>query len=251
MPGLLSHALAAAKKSSHTRAENAALKRLGVELGFRFQSHYQRSPSDTFSRLCDLYGSDKGNAGRPDNPYPWESHTYSDYVARLFGHCRNGVLKVFECGIGTNNSAIPSSMGPTGVPGASLRAWRDYFPFAQIFGGDIDDTILFNDERIQTFRLDQTDPKSIREVFEKTGGELDLIVDDGLHEFQAGKTLFENSFKFLSGSGIYIIEDVSASDCLRFHRLLKNSGYSYEIVNLYRSGLPLDNNSLVVIRKSL
>lgn len=246
-----SQALAAARKAFHTRAENAAIKSLGAELGFRIEMHYQRTPSDTFSQLCDIYGSDKGDAGRVDQPYPWESHTYSDYVSRIFGHCRLGVLRVFECGIGTNNPEIASSMGPTGVPGASLRVWRDYFVSAQIFGGDIVETILFEEERIRTFKLDQTDPRSIREVFETIGGELDIIIDDGLHEFDAGKTLFENSFKFLSDTGIYIIEDVSASDCLRFHRLLRNFGYSYEIVNLYRRGLPLENNSMVVIRKSL
>jgi len=39
--------------------------------------------------------------------------------------------------------------------------WREYFPNANIYGADIDETILFQDERIATFPLDQTKPESI------------------------------------------------------------------------------------------
>ena len=55
-------------------------------------------------------------------------------------------LNIFEVGLGTNNVDVPSNMGKDGKPGASLRAWRDYFPNA-----DIDTRILFKEDKIQTF----------------------------------------------------------------------------------------------------
>ena len=40
-------------------------------------------------------------------------------------------------------------------PGASLRAWRDYFVKADIYGADIDKKILFNENKIKNFYVDQ------------------------------------------------------------------------------------------------
>ena len=60
----------------------------------------------------------------------------------MFDHSRKGVKKIFECGIGTNNPDIPSSMGKQYTPGGSLKMWRDYFPNAEVYGADVDKDIL-------------------------------------------------------------------------------------------------------------
>ena len=39
---------------------------------------------------------------------------------------------MFECGLGTNNPNLKSNMTENGIPGASLRVWRDYFFNAKI-----------------------------------------------------------------------------------------------------------------------
>jgi hypothetical protein len=52
-------------------------------------------------------------------------------------------------------------MGRTGTPGASLRAWRDYFPNAEIYGADIDREILFEEERISAFYVNQLSESAI------------------------------------------------------------------------------------------
>jgi hypothetical protein len=82
---------------------------------------YHSSPKSLFSDLCDTHGSDKGSLKNASPYYYWESHTYADYYSNLFSHCRNKVLNVFECGIGTNNPNLKSNMTITGRPGASLR----------------------------------------------------------------------------------------------------------------------------------
>ena len=70
--------------------------------------------------------------------------------------------------IGTNDLNIKSNMTENAKPGASLRVWRDYFVNANIFGGDIDEKVLFEEDRIRTFFVDQLNDSSIKLMWEKT-----------------------------------------------------------------------------------
>jgi len=215
-----------------------------------YSCYYQKNTLSELSALCDKYGSDKGEIATSGHPYPWPSHTYADFVERHFEHCREYVKNVFECGMGTNNAAIPANMGVMGQPGASLRVWRDYFPNANIYGADIDKNILFQDERIATFYCDQTNPAAIANMWsEIKAPEFDLMIDDGLHTYDAGRCMFENSFHKLKKGGMYIIEDVAIASLLQFKEFFSFGQYKYDFVNLYRKNVPLLDNSLVVIRK--
>jgi hypothetical protein len=96
------------------------------------------------------------------------------------------------------------------IPGGSLRAWRDYFPNADIIGIDIDSDVMFTEDRISTYVCDQTKTESINNFIKKANlqpNTLDIIIDDGLHEFNANITLFENTKHLLKDNGIYVIED--------------------------------------------
>ena len=86
-------------------------------------------------------------------------------------------------------------MGINGKPGASLRVWREYFKNAQIFGADIDKEILFKENRIETYYVDQLNRDSIKNMWKEINkNNFDLIIDDGLHNYDAGKNLFLESF---------------------------------------------------------
>lgn len=218
----------------------------------RFVVHYGGSREE-LPALCEKYGSDKGWADetRP-RPYPWPPHTYADYYGRLFDHCRAGVRRVFECGIGTNRSPFAGNMGAEGRPGASLRAWRDYFPNALVYGADIDEEVLFRDERIETFYVDQTSPASIKSLWERMGvADFDLMVDDGLHTFEAGICLFEHSHSKLAPRGIYAIEDVTLTDVARYQDYFAGARHQVDFVDLHCPGALVNSvNSLVVIRNA-
>ena len=216
----------------------------------RFTTFYNRRPTSLLNQLCDKYGSDKGEIVSEGHPYRWASHSYADFVERLFGHCREHVRSVFECGLGTNNPALKSSMGVNGRPGASLRVWRDYFPNARVWGADIDRDILFEEERIATHYCDQTDPEAIRALWaEIPDVAFDLMIDDGLHTYEAGVSLFEGSIHRLRTGGVYIIEDVTLDSMLRFAKYFAATDYAFELVTLYRKTARLGDNNLVVIRK--
>lgn len=233
--------------------EEGYLRRLRAMQEAQIVVNYTRVQNSLLDSLCNQYGSDKGGNSQTDHPYPWKHHTYSDFLSLLFEPNRHQVKLVFECGIGTNNPSFPANMGARGIPGASLRVWRDYFPNAEIMGADIDESVLFEDKRINTFALDQGDPKSVADMWKRIGRSgFDLMIDDGLHVFEAGKTLFLGSIDQLAPNGTYIIEDVLHEDMLRYMDFFSNSQYKVDFVSLARPRerryVPMRDNQMIVIR---
>lgn len=202
-------------------------------------------------RLCGQYGSDKGTPTPEAEYFPWRSHSYTELYEMLFAHCKTEVQHVFECGIGTTNPKFASNMGPCGTPGASLRVWRDYFVNATIWGADIDASVLFDERRIHTFQMDQTQPTSIASVMDELGDiRFDLFVDDGLHSYSAGRCLLENAWHMVKPGGIYVIEDVKHADLLRFHSYFEATAFLVTFVILYQeTDIHSQDNNLIVIRK--
>lgn len=170
-----------------------------------------RKSNNVLSDLMKKYGSDKGSPIDGDTFSQYRKmHLYTDLYNLIFSGQRQSVNRVFECGIGTANPEYNSTMGVNAVPGASLRAWKDYFPNATIYGADIDKNSLFEDERIKTFYVDQLDPQSVYKMWNEINEpneSFDLIIDDGLHTVDAAISLLENSFHKLKSGGTYIIED--------------------------------------------
>ena len=138
-----------------------------------------------------------------------------------------------------------------GKPGASLKVWKDYFVNAQIFGADIDRNILFKEDRIETYHVNQLDQESIIKMWNNIKKkDFDLIIDDGLHNYKAALTLFLNSYEKLKKGGIYIIEDV---DFEYLYKLIKELEiYNPEVLIIngnYSKNKLITNNNLIIIRK--
>ncbi len=135
------------------------------------------------------------------------THNYHLIYGSLFKK-RTKVKKILEIGLGTNNENVISNMGKNGKPGASVKAFRDFFPNANIYGADIDKKILFKDKRIKTFYVDQTNINTLNSLFKKIGNNFDLIIDDGLHVTNANINVILSSLKFIKKNGYLIIEDI-------------------------------------------
>ena len=104
-----------------------------------------------------------------------------------------------------------SSIEVNGGPGASLKMWKDFIPSARIIGVDIEREVLFKEDRIVTYYCDQLKKISIENFVkdaELAENSADIIIDDGMHNFKAGKSFLEVMIKFLNEDGIYIIEDI-------------------------------------------
>ena len=201
------------------------------------------STNPKLTELMNYYGSDKGNKNN--------HHNYSEYYSELFFNKRKEVKNFLEIGLGTNDINIASNMGENGSPLASLKAWRDFFENANIYGADIDKKILKNENKIKTFYVDQTNPKTIEVMFKSFGvDKFDIILEDGLHEYKANICFFENSINYLSNNGVYIIEDVYFKDKIKFINYFEKTNYNYSIVDIYHEK-NIANNCLVVVRKNV
>ena len=139
-------------------------------------------------------------------------------------------------GLGSNNENISSNMGQYGRPGASLYGWQEFFINSQIFGADIDGDILFNSDRITTYYCDQTNPHIIKYMWKEPELQenFDIIIEDGLHTFDANIVFFENSIHKLKPNGIYIIEDIATSELELWPNKIKEWENKYS--GLYRRG---------------
>jgi hypothetical protein len=181
------------------------------KLLFGFELYSLRGQQSRLSELADRAGTDKGGQVPVGNA-PWPKHNYTDLYSLIFSTSRTSISVVLEVGIGSSRPDIRGEWAEHAKVGASLFMWRDYFPEAQIFGADIDpDSLVFSD-RISCFTVDQTNPESVANLRGHLPASIDFVLDDGLHEFTAGKTLFEGISPSLSQNGIYIIEDVHISD---------------------------------------
>lgn len=120
----------------------------------------------------------------------------------------NENYKILEIGLGTNNPKIVSSMGVSGKPGASVRAFRDTFLNGSIYGADVDSEILFSEERISTFYVDQNNFETFSNITKVVNDRFDLIIDDGLHYQLSNLNSLIFALDNLKKDGYFIIEDI-------------------------------------------
>ena len=158
----------------------------------------------TLRQLIDYYGSDKNLNG------------YTPIYHSIFNPLKNTPINLLEIGIGTMIEGAPSSMVGYGsenyIPGASLRAFRDFFPNGNIYGGDVQSDCMFEEDRIKTFLFDSTDGEKVNTALNDL--QFDIIIDDGLHLSQAQFATFQNLWSRLNSGGYYFIEDVSQHNSL-------------------------------------
>ena len=216
------------------------IKFLGKKKNISFSYLSNSKNNKQLTDLMNLFGSDKG--GRNNH------HNFASYYSEIFFHKRNDIKNFLEIGLGTNDTSVLSNMGSNGIPLASLRAWRDYFKNANIYGADIDKNILKNEDRIETFYVDQTDPITIKEMFKNIGKKkFDIILEDGLHEYNANICFFENAIEYLEPNGTYIIEDVYYKDQDKFIKYFENKKYNFSIIDIFHEK-NIANNCLIIIK---
>lgn len=153
----------------------------------------------SLKNLFDNYGSDKGNM------------YYPLYTSILEKYKNIEKLRLLEIGLGTNNPSLISTMG-AGTRyrcGGSLRSFRDYLPNSNIFGADVDKECLFNEEKINTFFVDQLEIDTFNILYTNCGNlKFDIIIDDGLHSIGANLNTLIFALKSINNNGIIIIEDI-------------------------------------------
>ena len=170
----------------------------------------QQNLSEDLKRSFNLFGSDKS------------FNNYHLIYSQILEN-REKKFKIIEIGIGSNSkNVLGSTIGDLNIPGGSLRAFKDVFLNSQIYGADIDDQILFEEDRIFTTKLDQLSLDSFEELKITYGGNFDLIIDDGLHSVLANINTINYAIFQLKNGGYIVIEDVH-EDCLPVWEALSNT----------------------------
>lgn len=176
-------------------AGNWLRKDPGYKLVFRKTAYRFKTP------LCELafkYGSDK---------CPQIRHHYTEFYYDLFKDRKNQVEKILELGIG-NQELMRWAVASGYVTGASLHMWHDFFPNAQIYGADIDKSMLFKTDRIKTYQCDQTKKADLEKLIKHTGTDIDFFIDDGSHKPQDQVFTCLTLMPMLQKNVVYVIEDV-------------------------------------------
>lgn len=123
-------------------------------------------------------------------------HNYTELYERLLFQRKHDPITIFEIGI---------------AEGGSLAMWQDYFPNARIFAIDIADKSRFNNARVTTLVADQARRDQLQAAIDASGGNIDLLVDDGGHTMEQQQVSLGFLFRHVRPGGYYIIEDVHTS----------------------------------------
>ena len=173
-------------------------------------------PRPALKPLEDFPGSDEDRAAAASHKVLLDRHGSDKATGHAYHHLYGVILKdraaidgIFEIGLGTNNTDVVSNMGRAGRPGASLRAFRDFCPNARIYGADVDARILFTEDRIRTFRVDQTNPATFDALQHEIPAGLDLVIDDGLHSPNANAASLRFGLSSVKTGGWVVIEDIN------------------------------------------
>lgn len=124
-------------------------------------------------------------------------HNYTKIYALYFGPIKEKRLKFLEIGI---------------YRGSSVKLWENYFKNAELHFIDVSlDNAVYFSQRAHYHIADQTNPDQLINVMKETGGEFDIIIDDGGHTMTQQIVSFQTLFPYLKRGGMYIIEDLHTS----------------------------------------
>lgn len=165
-------------------------------------------------------------------------HNYSTFYHALFSPIRDKEVRLLEIGHCKK--------------GVSLPVWREYFSKATIIGVDCEE-IEDDSEGILRYVFNQKSVEDIRRVMDSIQP-VDIIIDDGIHNFDDNWNLFTHVFPYLSEGGIYIVEDLKSETRDEFlkrrHDLLKRNDVStFQLLDIPYQKNEYDNRLLVLQKK--
>lgn len=124
-------------------------------------------------------------------------HNYTEIYAQYFASLKEKPIKFLEIGI---------------HQGSSVKLWERYFKNAELHFIDITfSTIKYFSDRSHYHLVNQEDPQALQKFAVETGGNFDIIVDDGGHMMNQQIVSFQNLFPHIKSGGMYIIEDLHTS----------------------------------------
>ena len=185
-----------------------------------------------------MHGSDKGNT----ISLPL---LYASIIKSISS--KSQPITLLEIGLGTNNVDVDSNMGVSGTPGASIRAFRNFLhPTDRVIGADVDTRILFQSAGLETYFVDQLNRGTLIHLASQVG-DIDLVIDDGLHNLEANANTVLSFLPHLKIGGFIVVEDISdlPENLMAWQAL----SLKLESLNVKSRLVSTENSMVFVIRK--
>ncbi len=139
-----------------------------------------------------VHGTDKAPFIVRDSKL-YVTHDYLRHYGFLFQSFRADTFSMIEFGC---------------LAGNSLRMWEQYFPNAEIYGIDIDESAKQHEKgRVHIVIGDATSQETYNTLNAKTGGAF-IILDDASHAWGDQRRTFELFWDMVEPGGFYVIEDL-------------------------------------------
>jgi hypothetical protein len=135
------------------------------------------------------------------------AHTYQTMYGTYLMPLRNSThIKMLEIGLGCN-------MGYG--PGASVKLWRIILPHAEMWEAEYNKACVNSQRAKGNFPKDlgllvgdQSDPATLERWIKESGGNFDVVIDDGGHTNKQVMNSFDYLWPQVKPGGLYFIEDL-------------------------------------------
>lgn len=150
---------------------------------------------DDLTAIANKYASDKGTQAPSYGHHGPRLH-FTTVYSRYFEKIREKNISILEIGVGS---------------GPSLKMWYEFFPNAKIYAIDVESQTHHENERVKTFKCDQSNRQQLEHVM-KNIGNVDVVIDDGSHVVSHQQISLGFIFPYVNEGGQYWIEDLHTSD---------------------------------------
>ena len=205
-------------------------------------------------------GQNKSNKGHSNILMSWHNYTPFYYENLLKRYKQTDYLRIFELGLGSKETIIPTQLGglggwsTDGKVGGSLYGWSEFFVNSDIYGADIDVDKLINTKKITTFQCDQRVPYEIHKLwsYPEMNDSFHIMIQNGSSHFNDVVIFFENSIHKLVKNGFYVVEDLLNKELHLFQNIIEKQWeqkYPHLIFLLYvlPSAINKKNNNMLVV----
>ena len=145
-------------------------------------------------------------------------HNFIELYDRNLTPLQDSVHRILEIGI---------------FNGASHKMWKCFFDSAEVYGIDIREKPWVEKLGIHTYIADQSDREDLQTFIEASGGEFDVIIDDGGHFMDHQQVSLGFLFQHLNEGGLYIVEDVHTSIPAYYDGFGRDSTLSNTTLNIF------------------
>jgi len=158
--------------------------------------------------LAILFGTDK----QPS------MHNFIELYDRNLTPLQDSVHRILEIGV---------------FNGASHKMWKCFFDSAEVYGIDIRPKPWVEQLGIHTYLADQANREDLQRFVDSSGGNFDVIVDDGGHYMDHQQVSLGFLFQHLAPGGFFIIEDVHTSIPKYYDGFGRDSTLSNTTLNVF------------------